>query len=175
MNRHMGYVAAALLIAGAAWADGPQDNVGSKVRPVPPPAVSVTPAPRRSLERPAVPMSQAPAGSFPAWPAATPAPVPVVPSAESHAPRAEPSGDSLRAFLQEGISGLRRLEDQPMSAPAIVANEDGTVPIDQLLYRGRAALERAAELRHEWQAAGTPPTPEAVAELFDLLDLALVE
>jgi hypothetical protein len=146
------------------------------VRPVAPPAVSVTPAPRRSLERPVVETSHAPAGSFPAWPAATPPAAPaVVPVAEPRRPGAEPTGDSLRAFLQEGISGLRRLEDQPLSPPAIVPNEDGTVPIDQLLYRGRAALERAAELRHEWQAAGTPPTPEAVAELFDLLDLALVE
>ncbi len=146
------------------------------VRPVAPPAVSVTPSPRRSLERPVVELSQAPAGSFPAWPAATPPAAPAVPVVpEPRRPGAESTGDSLRAFLQEGISGLRRLEDQPLSPPAIVPNEDGTVPIDQLLYRGRAALERAAELRHEWQRAGAPPTPEAVAELFDLLDLALVE
>jgi hypothetical protein len=147
--------------------------------PAAPPAAPVAPPmaipPRRSLERPAVPMSQAPAGSFPAWPAAPSVEPEPAPPSPRRAPSAEPSGESLRAFLQDGIAGLRRLEDQPMSTPSIVPNDDGTVPIDQLLYRGRAALERAAELRHEWQAAGTPPTPEDVAELFDLLDLALVE
>jgi hypothetical protein len=85
-----------------------------------------------------------------------------------------PAGDQLRAFLQDGISGLRRLEDQPLSPPAPLPDDDA-VPIEQLLYRGRAALERAAALRHEWQSAGTAPSPEAMRELFDLLDLALVE
>ena len=53
--------------------------------------------------------------------------------------------------------------------------DDDAVPIETLLYRGRAALRRAAELRTEWQRSPAPPSPEAMQELFDLLDLALVE
>ena len=49
------------------------------------------------------------------------------------------------------------------------------MPIEQLLYRGRAALHRAAELRTELLARAGPYPREAVQELFDLLDLALVE
>jgi hypothetical protein len=103
-------------------------------------------------------------------------PLPAVPPqpAERGAEPPAASGDQLRAFLQDGISGLRRLEDQPLSPPAQFP-DDEPVPIELLLYRGRAALQRAAQLRHEWQAAGSAPSPEAVQELFDLLDLALVE
>jgi hypothetical protein len=48
------------------------------------------------------------------------------------------------------------------------------VPIESLLYRGRAALERALEIRSE-RVAGELPAPEAVEELLDLIALAAEE
>jgi chemotaxis protein histidine kinase CheA len=136
--------------------------------PTPPRAAAPVSAPRRPSAERRVP-SPAVDEAWPDWPLQPTVPRPV-PSAESPAA----SGDQLRAFLQDGISGLRRLEDQPLSPPAQFP-DDEPVPIEHLLYRGRAALARAAELRHEWQRAGSTPSPEAMAELFDLLDLALVE
>ncbi len=56
--------------------------------------------------------------------------------------------------------------------------EETAVPIQQLLYRGRRALERAEllrlELAAEWQTRGATPFPQyLVDELFDLVPLAL--
>jgi hypothetical protein len=85
-----------------------------------------------------------------------------------------PTGPELRSFLQDGISGLRPLEEQPLSPPVPLPDEH-IVPIEQLLYRGRAALRRAAELRDELLTQDGPLPRTAVQELFDLLDLALVE
>ena len=48
------------------------------------------------------------------------------------------------------------------------------MPIESLLYRGKAALERARELKAEMLAERTPPR-ETIEELFDLLDLAIAE
>jgi hypothetical protein len=50
------------------------------------------------------------------------------------------------------------------------AAETEVVPIDSLLYRGPAALERARTLRDSLRTDGS--SPESLAELFDLLDLA---
>jgi hypothetical protein len=49
------------------------------------------------------------------------------------------------------------------------------VPIEPLLYRGRAALQRAAELRQELRRHDGVPPREVVEELFDLVELALTE
>ena len=46
--------------------------------------------------------------------------------------------------------------------------------IDDLLYRGRAALDRAIEVRDLIRLSGGN-TDEALAELFDLLDLAAAD
>jgi len=154
-----------------------------------PPAAPMAPAAPRAgaprfsppFARPAVPppgiperrVSPRTGTAEPGWPAWPTSGAPAAPAPPRGGPPA-PSGDSLRAFLQDGISGLRRLEDQPFSPPANVPDED-TVPIEQLLYRGRAALERAVALRKEWAREGAPPSNEAMQELFDLLDLALVD
>lgn len=61
-----------------------------------------------------------------------------------------------------GVSGGRR--KTPVPPPP--------VPIDTLLYRGRAALERALEIRAEARNAGEAPTSEAIDELLDLIGLA---
>jgi hypothetical protein len=49
------------------------------------------------------------------------------------------------------------------------------VPIDTLMYRGRAALDRAIELRDEIRKKEGGPSREVLNELFDLLELARAE
>ncbi len=81
------------------------------------------------------------------------------------------SGDALHAMLERGISGLSGLDDAPLAEP-IAVDSDVTVPIEDLVYRGRDALERAIELRDAIRHDGGTPDPEMLAELFDLLELA---
>jgi hypothetical protein len=84
-----------------------------------------------------------------------------------------PTGPELRQFLQSGIAGFDELEETPLAAPALL--DDATlVPIEDLLYRGRAALDRALEVRDEIRLSGGN-TDDALAELFDLLDLAAAD
>jgi hypothetical protein len=93
---------------------------------------------------------------------------------------ATPTGRDLHALLESGIAGLTRLQSEEQAAvvrgsDAATARDGGapdTVPIDELLYRGRAALGRAIELRDEIRREGGAPSSEQLDELFDLLDLA---
>lgn len=78
------------------------------------------------------------------------------------------------AVLDQGIDSLSAIAAQPMSDPVDIA-EQPLVPIDALLYRGRAAIERAIELRDVIKRGGGSANDETMAELFDLLDLALAE
>jgi hypothetical protein len=64
-----------------------------------------------------------------------------------------------------GVSGGTRRTPVPAPPP---------VPIESLLYRGRAALDRALEIRAA-RIAGEFPAPEAVEELLDLIALAAEE
>jgi chemotaxis protein histidine kinase CheA len=105
---------------------------------------------------------------------------PPAPSAAPQAPVATrepvrtPTGRELHALLQDGLAGLQELEERPLSPPARIPSEE-IIPIEQLLYRGRSALQRAAELRQDLMRQGTTPSREAIQELFDLIDLALVD
>lgn len=81
------------------------------------------------------------------------------------------SGDALAAMLAQGLQGLSTLEEAPLAAPAALA-DDVTVPIEDLVYRGRDALDRAIELRDLLRQAPGAPDAEILAELFDLLELA---
>lgn len=84
-----------------------------------------------------------------------------------------PSGPELHQFLQTGIAGFTSLDETPLALPAPL--DDATVvSIDDLVYRGRAALERAIEVRDEIRLSGRTGD-EALAELFDLLDLAATD
>lgn len=99
---------------------------------------------------------------------------------------APPTGRQLHALLASSIEGIERMQtptgnDRPTPlgaspenrAPAgVQATSSEPVPIDSLLYRGRAALGRALELRDEIRRHdGTPPA-DKLDELFDLLELA---
>lgn len=104
----------------------------------------------------------------------TPASVPAVtspPSARAHRPT--PTGADLKALLGTGIAGFSSLDTEPLSAP-IDLDSATVVPIEQLLYRGASALDRAIELRDAYRASPTPPDG-VLAEIFDLLELARSE
>ncbi|HET6701803.1 MAG TPA: Hpt domain-containing protein [Gemmatimonadaceae bacterium] len=100
------------------------------------------------------------------------------PAAASAAPSrsrsATPTGQELKDFLDRGIETLGRLEDKPLREPTPLPDE-AVVPIQDLLYRGRAAVERARTLRDELRRRGGSPSQDVIDELYDLLDLALVD
>jgi hypothetical protein len=124
----------------------------------------------------------APPAPMPAPPRAAPAlaPTPYIGTASvSRATGAivmnAPSGASLNQALQSGLEGLARLNDQPLAEPANVDEDDGVVPIQDLLYRGKAALTRAIEVGESIKSGNVAPDQDTLAELFDLLELATTE
>jgi hypothetical protein len=80
----------------------------------------------------------------------------------------------LGSLLDTGIAKLGALQSTPLAAP-VALPEQPAVPIEVLLYRGRAALERCREIRDQVRSAGGPVDAETLGELFDLLDLALID
>jgi hypothetical protein len=80
----------------------------------------------------------------------------------------------LGALLDAGIRKLGALQAAPLAEP-LPLPEQPPVPIDVLLYRGRAAIERCLEIREQIRGSGAPVDADALAELFDLLDLALTD
>jgi hypothetical protein len=105
--------------------------------------------------------------------------MPVMPHANASSltpggsPRVSTPRDTM-AVLDQGIQNLSHLAMQPMSDPTPLPDQP-VVPIDALLYRGRAAIARAIELREEIRRVGAAPGAETLDELFDLLDLALAD
>ena len=79
-------------------------------------------------------------------------------------------GTELRALISASIVQLGAVSGEirrktPVPAPP-------PVDIQTLLYRGRAALDRALDIRQASIDSGSQPGPEIVAELFDLVALA---
>jgi len=140
----------------------------AQVAPTPPPP---PPPPAAVLTPKAAP--PAAAASIPPMPT----PRSPVPPARTTTPAraATPSGNiALGELLDRGIRTLDTLPKTPLSNPVAIP-EQPPVPIDVLVYRGRAAMERAREIRDEARQSGTPMSPDRLAELFDLIDLALAE
>jgi hypothetical protein len=81
---------------------------------------------------------------------------------------------ALGDLLDRGIRNLGTLPQTPLSNP-VALGEQPPVPIDVLLYRGRAAIERAREIRDSIRLSGGVADAETLGELYDLLDLALTE
>ncbi|HEX3158438.1 MAG TPA: Hpt domain-containing protein [Gemmatimonadaceae bacterium] len=105
-------------------------------------------------------------------PRATPArPTPAVavagPPRPSRPSMPTPTGQELHSLLASSIAGIRRLDTEPLDDAAV-----DVLPIEELQYRGRAALDRARAVRDEIRQRGGAPDPAALAELFELLDLA---
>ena len=74
------------------------------------------------------------------------------------------------ALIDSGISALESVAARPLIDPSPF-DEETIVPIETLLYRGRAALDRAVELRDQLRRAPIAD-PETLDELYDLLELA---
>ncbi len=81
-------------------------------------------------------------------------------------------GQELRDVLNSSLATMRSLENRH-SGPQPPVTE--LVPIQELLYRGQSAIERAAEIRRALKKSGTPPTRALVDELVDLVELAAAE
>ena len=106
-----------------------------------------------------------------------------VPTPSREAPAAPPTaptpprgqtparGQELKDALSSSLATMRSLETRN-SGPQPSGE---LVPIQQLLYRGQRAIERAAEIRRALKKSGTPPTRALVDELVDLVELAAEE
>lgn len=106
------------------------------------------------------------------------------PAAAAGAP-ARPVAAAARvaaAPADEGVVPIEWLAPAPAEVAPPVAParpEPGIVPIEDLLYRGSAALERAVALRREIEAllaahdGGSPRLTELLSEVFDLVELGL--
>ena len=96
------------------------------------------------------------------------------PAQEAAALSAKPParGQELRDVLNSSLATMRSLETRN-SGPQPPATE--LVPIQELLYRGQRAIERAAEIRRALKKSGTTPTRALVDELVDLVELASAE
>ena len=154
--------------------------------PLTPPAASSAPAAPPPAAEPPVPRTPArptPAQARPAPPTprdSTPVrPTPARPTPARATPvrstpvRATPINTEATASLDEGIAALDAFSSRPFAEPAPLG--EPVVPVDALVYRGRAAVERAVEIRNQILEAGGTPDPELLRELFDLLDLARAE
>jgi hypothetical protein len=106
--------------------------------------------------------------------APTPLATPVVTASYSPPLEAAPSGAALHDLLGAGISGLSSLGSTPLAEP-VELEDDGVVPIQDLLYRGKSALRRAAQLGQTFRTSGATPNADELAELYDLLELAEAE
>ena len=80
-------------------------------------------------------------------------------------------GRELHDLLGTSIAQLggvsRATRRTPVPSPPVL--------IDTLLYRGRAALDRALEIRATARQTGQAPTAETIGELLDLIGLAAEE
>ncbi|HKH92394.1 MAG TPA: Hpt domain-containing protein [Gemmatimonadaceae bacterium] len=132
-----------------------------------PPSHASTPAPAPGVMTPTRPSTVAPPSPSPQErdrPAAAA-------MARAAAGTPKPEQGSL---LDAGIAKLGALHTSPLVAP-VPLPEQPAVPIDVLLYRGRAAIERCLEIRDQVRSTGGPVDADTLDELFDLLDLALTD
>ena len=95
-------------------------------------------------------------------------------AAVARPPTASSGASALGDLLDRGIRTLGTLPKTPLSNP-VAYPEQPPVSIDVLLYRGRAAIERARVIRDEARETDGPIDPDMLAELFDLIDLALTD
>jgi len=104
---------------------------------------------------------------------ATPPPAAPAVRAPLESPRGRTPG-RVAALLDSAVFAIESLSGQPLAA-AVEIPEDALVPIGSLLYRGRAALDRALEIRDEVRQSGGSANKAALDELFELIDLARTE
>lgn len=167
--------------------------IGARAGEIAPPLAAEPPR-----ARPSQPVAQ-PAGMQPGGFSAPGTPRPA-PRRLSRERARTPTGRALQAMLADGIAGISPMADMaliddalaigppiaPLAAtpsplgaraqPHAAALPGGEspaspVPIEALLYRGESALARARALSDVLRGSQVP-TPDALAELYDLLDLS---
>lgn len=131
------------------------------------PAVAATPAPAPTATPLSVPVQP---NVVEGAPTAAETPVVAMPAVAAQPVETTAALDPLEA----GLAGLEQLEREPLIAPSALP-EQPLVPVEMLVYRGRAAVRRAIEIRDGVRRSGAEPTRETIEELFDLLDLALLD
>jgi hypothetical protein len=80
--------------------------------------------------------------------------------------------ESRSDLLGKGIDALDNLTTKPIATPVTFGAVE-VVPVETLLYRGRAALERAAAIREQIKASGGVASQATLEEMYDLIGLAL--
>ncbi len=75
-------------------------------------------------------------------------------------------------LLGRGIDALDDLSRKPIATPTTFGATE-VVPVERLLYRGRAALERAAAIREQIRSSGGVASAATLDEMYDLIGLAL--
>jgi chemotaxis protein histidine kinase CheA len=160
------------------------DAIASFATTISPAAVAPTPSLLRAVRNvgAATPEASAPPAHAPHWrQMATPRTTQPRPVASPESAFSEPASVSAPGGRVEGghsldsaIAAFESLATQRMADPMPIPDAD-LVPVGTLLYRGRAALDRAIELRDAIRRAGSPPPVELLEELYDLVDLARVD
>lgn len=92
---------------------------------------------------------------------------------ESGPARQAPARQGLRGAALRDALGSSLSEMRPLERPG--EPEPQVIPIQTLLYKGKAAVNRSKELRAQIFAAKTAPSRETVSELCDLVELAGAE
>lgn len=87
---------------------------------------------------------------------------------------AESAKSAAATLIDSGLAALEDLGTEPWLPPVAIP-EEAVVPIETLLYRGKAALDRAAEIRDQARRSGRRIDDETLDELFDLVELARSE
>jgi hypothetical protein len=81
---------------------------------------------------------------------------------------AAPRSDLLGA----AVEALDKMSTEPLATPSS-AGPMVIVPVETLIYRGRAALERAAAIREQLKSSGSSAPAAVLDEMYDLIGLAL--
>lgn len=125
----------------------------------------------RAEAPPAAPTRHTPAATTPvASPPVAPRPQPAATSGHARVFEAVQPPEAARSpSLESAIAAFDSLAEERFAEPAQV---EEVVPVDALLYRGRAALDRAMQIRDQLRHAGGSPAPELLEELYDLVELA---
>ena len=146
--------------------------------PPPPPAASPRAVAHTTPSGMMTPISGAPIIAPPAEPPRPMAPRPTPAGSASVGTMRNPTPSAgaaaLGDLLDRGIRNLGTLAKTPLSNP-VALSEQPPVPIDALLYRGRAAIERARQIRDAIRQKGGVADADTLSELYDLLDLALTD
>ena len=149
------------------------DAIASFATTISPAAQAPTPIFNEAMQMPRVSQLRAAVSGRPApVPAAPALPTPAPARPVAHAMAASPVAARGPSSLDSTIAAFDSLASERLAEPKGL--NDDVVPVDVLLYRGRAALDRAVELRDAIRRAGGAPAPEVLEELYDLVELARV-